>query len=316
MERRKKLKCEEARNISVLEVLEKFGHSPQRENTKEAWYLSPLRSEHQASFKVSKNLNRWYDHGIGKGGNVIDLVCLMANVDVKQALKILSREHFKISMPPLPINVMYEKKGIEILDIKKINHPALIEYLMERYIPLHLARQYCKEVIYKIDGRSHFSIGLENRSGGWELRNKYFKNSASPKDVTFLKNGKKKLIVTEGMFDMLSLLELNPSLEKTHDILVMNSTAFTKRTIPIIKEYTTAQLFLDNDDTGKKATTELMANTKNGIDESHLYKAHKDVNVFRAGLGDRRFRSAIQDVSLCTQRPPCFSPKGRKGKRP
>jgi len=30
------------------------------------WYLSPLREEKEASFKVNRKKNVWYDHGIGK----------------------------------------------------------------------------------------------------------------------------------------------------------------------------------------------------------------------------------------------------------
>ncbi|MGC1633394.1 MAG: hypothetical protein WA749_14895, partial [Gelidibacter sp.] len=35
---------------------------------KEAWFLSAFRPEAQTSFIVSKNKNRWYDHGEGVGG--------------------------------------------------------------------------------------------------------------------------------------------------------------------------------------------------------------------------------------------------------
>ncbi|HPF51925.1 MAG TPA: DNA primase, partial [Draconibacterium sp.] len=74
-----KLQCDKAREISITEFLKKSGFSPVRENQNLAWYLSPIRDEKEASFKVSKILNRWYDHGIGKGGNIIDLVIEMNN---------------------------------------------------------------------------------------------------------------------------------------------------------------------------------------------------------------------------------------------
>ena len=74
-ERTIKLTCERARAFPIEKALAKLGHFPTRSTEKEAWFLSPFRSETQASFKVSKKLNRWYDHGAGKGGNVIDLIC-------------------------------------------------------------------------------------------------------------------------------------------------------------------------------------------------------------------------------------------------
>ena len=75
--KKERLTCESARSICIVKTLAKLGHLPTRESEKEAWFLSPLRSETLASFIVSLNKNRWYDHGSGKGGNVIDLVVAM-----------------------------------------------------------------------------------------------------------------------------------------------------------------------------------------------------------------------------------------------
>ena len=57
---------------------------------KETWFLSPFRSETQASFKVSKTKNRWYDHGEGVGGNVIDLVSRILKCSIKESLDYLN----------------------------------------------------------------------------------------------------------------------------------------------------------------------------------------------------------------------------------
>jgi hypothetical protein len=55
--KRKKMTCEIARNICIVQALAKLGHFPKKESVKEAWFLSPFRSETQASFKVDKTLN-------------------------------------------------------------------------------------------------------------------------------------------------------------------------------------------------------------------------------------------------------------------
>ncbi|WP_026260234.1 hypothetical protein [Segetibacter koreensis] len=39
------------------------------------------------SFKVNSKLNYWYDHGIGKGGNVIDFAILYHNCTVGEFLQ-------------------------------------------------------------------------------------------------------------------------------------------------------------------------------------------------------------------------------------
>ena len=87
-----KLQCDTAREIPITEFLKRSGYSPVKENQHSAWYLSPIRKENDASFKVSKVFNRWYDHGIGKGGNIIDLVIEMNNnSSVSDALRILAK---------------------------------------------------------------------------------------------------------------------------------------------------------------------------------------------------------------------------------
>ena len=91
-ERTNKLTCERARAFPIEKALAKLGHFPTKTSDKEAWFLSPFRSETQASFKVSKKLNRWYDHGAGKGGNVIDLICLINKSSVSEALKFIAQD--------------------------------------------------------------------------------------------------------------------------------------------------------------------------------------------------------------------------------
>ncbi len=58
--------CESARNVCIVKTLAKLGHFPSRTSEKEAWFLSPLRSETQASFNVSLVKNLWYDFGLEK----------------------------------------------------------------------------------------------------------------------------------------------------------------------------------------------------------------------------------------------------------
>jgi len=62
----------EAKQIDLVDYLAALGHRPQKIRNKDYWYHSPLRDEKTASFKVNRSLNVWYDHGIGKGGNLID----------------------------------------------------------------------------------------------------------------------------------------------------------------------------------------------------------------------------------------------------
>ena len=157
---------------------------------------------------MSKKLNRWYDHGAGKGGNVIDLICLIHKSSVKEALNWLEKGQISFSFQQRPIFKEEQQHKIKIKEIKLLTHFALKEYLKSRNISIPTANKLIKEVHYGFKGRSYFAIGLQNESGGWELRNRNYKNSCSPKDITHIKNGNEMLIVTEGMFDLMSLLEI------------------------------------------------------------------------------------------------------------
>ena len=277
--KKEKLNCKSARNISITEVLGKLEHFPKRESEKEAWFLSPLRSETQASFKVSKILNRWYDHGKGIGGNVIDLVSQIFNCSVQQALEFLNDNLSFFSFHQQPLFIEAEN-GIAVVKAKEIAHPALIQYLHSRRIPLAIARLYCKEVWYQSNNKQFFALGLKNHLGGWELRNRYYKNSSSPKTCSYLKSSSNQLLIVEGMFDLLSLVKLNNKLLSNSDIIVLNSIAFIEEIEQYINNYSQVSLYLDNDATGRNATDYLMSTYNHITDHSNIYKNYKDLNEY------------------------------------
>ncbi|WP_034042158.1 toprim domain-containing protein [Wocania ichthyoenteri] len=275
---KRKINCETTRNFSVEKALKKLGHFPQKATEKEAWFLSPFRSETQASFKVSKTKNRWYDHGAGIGGNVIDLVCQILKCSIKEALSFLNNNSLFFSFQQQQIFSKTETE-ISIIKVQDITHPALIQYLNSRRISLSIAKIYCKEIWYTCKDKQFFAIGLKNNKSGWELRNKLFKNSSSPKHYTYFQNDKKQLIILEGMFDLLSFAIRNKTLLETSDILVLNSIAFIKNIEKLIPKYEAVNLYLDNDEAGKSAVNYLIENHKNVIDQSDNYKHHKDLNA-------------------------------------
>ena len=278
--KKEKLSCENARKISIVKALEFLGHYPTRSSEKEAWFLSPLRSETQASFKVSKKLNCWYDHGLGKGGNCIDLVCALSKVSVSHALAILAQLKTVDYDLPKQQETNFKESRIEIKHVKTIQHPALLEYLSERKISLIAAKRFCREVHYTIGNKYYFSIALKNNSRGWEFRNRHYKSSSSPKDLTWIKNGFSYLIILEGMFDLLSLITVYPNLKREADFLVLNSVAFADRALPYFDHYKLVELYLDLDEAGRKTTAFFLNETSKCIDKSEFYTAEKDLNAW------------------------------------
>ncbi|MDQ2720431.1 MAG: CHC2 zinc finger domain-containing protein [Bacteroidota bacterium] len=84
------MNCDEANQIDLANYLSSLGYEPAKIKGNDYWYLSPLRQEKEASFKVNKNKNVWYDHGLAKGGNVIDFVTEYYRCNVSEALQKIS----------------------------------------------------------------------------------------------------------------------------------------------------------------------------------------------------------------------------------
>ena len=64
------MNIEDVKQISIADYLHSLGYSPVKRQGNGLWYKSPLREEHEASFKVNTDRNLWYDFGAGKGGNI------------------------------------------------------------------------------------------------------------------------------------------------------------------------------------------------------------------------------------------------------
>lgn len=271
----KTLSWSSARNICIVKTLAKLGHYPTRKSEKEAWFLSPLRSETQASFSVSLIKNLWYDFGIAKGGTIIDLVMAINKCSADAALEYLrSDDSFSFSPP----KSLIENKGIQIRHVNVISHPALIRYLDSRKIPPIIAHNLCSEVWYSFKNRVHYAIGLKNDAGGWELRNKYYKCSTSPKTTSSFYNEGQRLLIFEGMFDILSLKVLDAEIFFYSDYIVLNSLGNINHLPDSFKHYEEVLLFLDNDHAGRTATIKLLKKYPNAIDESQFYFDYKDLN--------------------------------------
>lgn len=273
--------CERARTISIPEVLEKLEHLPTRETEKEAWYLSPLRSETQASFKVNLKLNRWYDFGLGKGGNLIDLLIIYLHTDVNGVLLYLQNVKGTLCQPQRSVFQNHQKPApspFTITRIKSVSHPALLSYAQRRGISGTLLKAYAYEVHFRLKNSNQFALGFKNEKGGYELRSKFLKLSTSPKASSWVLHGNQQLIICEGWFDFLSLAAFQKDKIKQSDVLILNSTALIEKIAPKLKDYQELHLYLDRDSAGNKALAFIESLHSNTKDYSSLYRDHNDLN--------------------------------------
>ena len=269
--------------IDLVEYLRYLGFQPQKIRNADFWYLSPLREEKEASFKVNRKLNVWYDHGIGKGGNLLDFALLYHNCSFKEVIQLLNipfsfHPHIKTSDTA---GNQDEKGLIKISDIREIHAPGLAGYLSERKIPLDVARCFCKEVEFILYDKKHTALGFENNSGGFELRNPYFKGSSSPKAVTLISNNSEDISVFEGFFSFLSFHVLHQKhSQPLTNFLVLNSLSFFERSRLKLEEHNKIHLYLDRDQAGMKLTHDALKWNLKYIDKSNFYKNYKDINEY------------------------------------
>jgi len=284
------ISCRQARQIDLVEYLASLYYHPQKVLGVDHWYLSPFRKEKTVSFKVNRRLNLWFDHGEGRGGDLIDFGTRYHRCTVSELLERLSRYSasptFSFQQPLVsgPVGAGEKEEPTEgkilVLEVRSLATQSLIHYLQKRKIPMDIAASCCQEVNFSLYGKRHTAIGFPNRSGGFELRNEQFKGSSSPKDITLINNHTDEIVVFEGFFNYLSFQTINQDKQAPlTNCLVLNSLAFLERSRSLIEQYKRVHLALDRDEPGQKFTRMARQwDPDRYIDRSDFYQGHKDLN--------------------------------------
>lgn len=206
------MNIDKIKQIKLQDFLASMGCKPVKQYGINLMYLSPLRTEKHASFKVNTEINQWYDFGIGRGGNIIALAELLYNSsDVSYLIHQIERNAPSSVSGSLPtVKPITPQNSFENLQIFSITHPALIKYLGERCIDIEIARTVCKELHFDTSGKHYFGIGFLNIAGGYEMRNPFFKGCIAPKDIShfYAEEPKKVCFVFEGFMGFLSFMTL------------------------------------------------------------------------------------------------------------
>ena len=276
----------EIKSIPLATFLSQLGHEPTARKGTRLWYKSPLRQEHTPSFKVETTLNCWYDFGLGRGGNIIDLAAeLYQTTDLRHILRCIADSYPVPSVPTIASSFAprHSAPSMERFEVVPLEHRALVAYLQERGIPAHIATAHCKEAHYCVNGRFYFAVAFENVSGGWELRNRYFKGCRGRKDISYLpwaRDGPStECAVFEGFIDYLSALTLG--IISGADAIILNSVVNVNKAVPYLNGYADINCYLDNDTAGRTSLAELTAiYGSTMIDRSILYSEFNDLNEF------------------------------------
>ncbi|HNP24848.1 MAG TPA: toprim domain-containing protein [Bacteroidia bacterium] len=285
--RNKRLSVSEVKEIDIVYFLSGLGHEPAKIRNNDYWYFSPIRDEKTPSFKVNRKLNRWYDHGLGKGGNLVDFATLYHGCTVSELLQNLSG-NLSLQKPVLQqsFTIREPENQIKILGDFTLSSNALLQYLQQRRIPIDIADRYCREVRYELNGKVYYGIGFRNDLGGYEIRNPYFKASSSPKSITTFNNNAKEVIVFEGFTDFLSFRAIHQQdPEDRFDFVVLNSISFFETARSFMEKHDAIRLYLDRDTAGQNCSRYALSLTSKYKDESSLYQNHKDFNDWTLNFG-------------------------------
>jgi len=271
--------------VSLVDLLARLGYTPVPRHGREKVYISMIRDDDTSpSFTVNDDLGVWFDHGLRKGGNIIDFgLAYWKGLDFTQVLDKI-REVSMIDVPG-PRNRRPRKPvKLPLYIVEKVRdigtHPAITDYLKGRAV-FEPAKQYLSEVYYYVEDekgvrKNYFAAGWENENHGWEVRNKYFKGCHGSKSITLIPGHGKKASIFEGFMDFLSWRVEHP--QKDDSIIVLNSLSMLKTGIEKAKAFSAIDIYFDRDKQGLAAAKDFIRELPYASDRSSAYLGFNDYN--------------------------------------
>ncbi|MDH6309012.1 DNA primase [Dysgonomonas sp. PFB1-18] len=275
--------------ISIKSYLANRGIHPVKDRGYYGMYHSLFREDRNASMKVDYNKNLWIDFGSNEGGTMIDLVMRINNCSLRQAIDELKRYNSTSVNQHNSTTVQQQNsfsfQGISVLSVSSLSNLSLLDYLKKRCISIDIAKEHCKEVHYSVNYKPYFAIGFRNDSAGWVLRSEPFKGCTSM-DIRTLRNDpdNQACLVFEGFMDYLSYLTLKNIQSAKQDVVILNSVINMPKTVEFIKQHPAIYTYLDNDDSGRKATEEIKKLCETVYDRSANYIPCKDLNEYLVSI--------------------------------
>ncbi len=268
-------------------------YAPWREETKPSVFIEQKPNGHYV----------WKDFGSGKGGTWIDFFMELYDWDYVESVKHL-RERYLGADIDLANEVRRSRESsfsfgsrkyeLVKLEAKEVTHSALKRYLRERGISK--IPKWLKEVHYQLkdketgEVREYFALGVQTLSGSWILRNPMVKmnlRTADDQEHTFAyisRNGNKRLVIVEGLFDALSIHQI--ARRGDFDLLILSGIGNTKKLLrsEICERYGEILVATDMDKAGEKFFRELF---------DYLVEREKAVTLKRIVFNTKDLNEAV-----------------------
>ena len=285
------------------------------------WYHSPFRTEKEPSFHIRAGRQYdwvWYDFGQDGSSTILDFIMQYKNVDKRSALAFLdtlypnykshkhSRTDKDLNQPSFLFPTQSDRQAsslnnkpeqyrdFEFLESLPLKSALILNYLHSRGIPPRIASKYFRVVKYrhkeKPTSKPYFGFGMQNESGGWEVRSasdkkgEKFKTALIAKEITVIKGrevGRGEVSVFEGMTDFVSLLSMFNVDELKGDTIILHGLKLYGRAATYIHDhaYSRINTFLDNNTSGME-TTEKFINDFGSrvVNQSPKFAPYVDLN--------------------------------------
>jgi DNA primase len=278
------MNCKKAKQIDLVSYLKKQGFKTSKMTSNDVWFYSPFKNEKTPSFKVNTSKNVFFDHSSGAGGTIIDFVMKYNNCSINEALDILSKDTFSIHQQTKQVKSTLTP-NYSIKKVTELKNLKLLDYLNNRKINLIFAKQFYFQVHYSFsNGKELYGIAFMNDVGGLEVINIFNENfrkiCLGKKEITTINNNSDVVSLFESHSDLLSYFSLKKEIPK-ENFIILNSTSLVKKTIGLLKEYSTIKLFFDNDESGDAASSLLIKEYRNKIIDNRIhYKNYNDLNDY------------------------------------
>lgn len=274
------------KQIPIVEYLQYIGHQYVIRNNHLYCCASIVRpgADNPRNFVVTIDKGLWHDVVSNKGGSIIDLVMIHRNLSYTDTITWLSEWHGQLGRSGVTAqtqNSLPSNCPIIVDNVEPLHRQMWLDYLRDRGLFGSWLGNYLFELSYHIgDSGKRYGLGWKTNSNGWCIRNKMQtrnKLSTSPADITLI-SGNEKLIITEGMFDYLSLIMIYGKLPQS--AIILNSTAHVGKALNLLSNFKQIHLYLDNDDAGNVATETIKKHCINAVDHRTSYINHNDVNEY------------------------------------
>ncbi|MDR3715854.1 MAG: hypothetical protein P4L51_23820 [Puia sp.] len=290
---------EEVNSIDIVSFLESIDVYPTRISYPHYWYKSLLSKKKTSNFRVQRKLNLWNDFDLNEGGTLVQFCERYYNCSEEEVLKkFIGIEKLKEVPRVAPRYFKSDTSQISNLQIRPLVTRPLLAFLSSRRIDHAIAQNFCAEAHYEIGEMKYYAISFENRSGGFELQNKFFRGQDGPIDFTLIDNKTGLLCVFVDFLDFLSFVTICKGQPIPQaDFLILNELGLMDACQDVICSHQKTLLYFPNTPAATKAVQRAVSWSNSIADQRAIYSHYESVNQWLCQIGHSREVSLFNGLS-------------------